>query len=457
MPTAYEKLGLKTDADIDALLNGVDTSRFQPLFYKGYNNPNLLSKNPNASDAMIIEELQKRGVPVSQNMDEGFRRMIVKNARDAEASSRIAVSPDELKKPLAAIMASAGKLFKKQIGRDATQEELASLMNTVSPDAMGSTVNLSGGSGTFDFGDQAGQIGESLAKQFGISDKISSLAPRFKVIDRANLQLQNLGEKLPQDIVSKLLSSDTGEDDANVLANTYIQTAREKKLNDSIPQLAQEEQSAIDTYEQNLGKSNEAFLNERVIPSIIKQLNARGILQGGDLGASISEAGAGLQRDIQGQVAPLRAQSSLGAIKSKGENILRGALEAGQGLNSAMDFARNMLSQGRQNEFTAGQNNLNRSFQEQMFNQEMALKLAMANGGGNGPSGMDYFLQYGLPVLGGIAGSFAGPIGAALGSGAAGAGGTALRKPPQYAGIGPVYNRGVYPANPNQYGSGRTY
>lgn len=444
MPTAYEKLGLNSQGSIDAMLNGVDLSRFKGIFFKGHRgDPVGYNANPNDSYAGWSEQARRMGMP------ENVIESTIEKMRQREEAARVPVSEEELKKPVAAIMAATGKIFKKKIGREASQEELAALINQASPPYIGSIVDLSAhAGGKLELGDKADEVAEGLAKQYGLEGQISTLAPRFKTIDRANLQLQNMGEKLPPDLVQKLLAQDTAPEEADVLANTYIQTAKEKKLTDSIPQLQQEEGSAIDTFEKQLGESNTRYLNESVVPTIIRQLNARGLAQGPDLASSIADAGAGLQREIQGQVAPLRAQSGLGSTQKKYEQILRGALESGQSLNSAMDFARGLMAQGRQNEFAAGQANINRAFQQEMQNQQMALQMAMMNaGGGGGPSGLDLFLQYGLPVIGGGIGAyFGGPQGAMLGSQLGSAGGNiATRLNNAGSGDGGLRNSGFTP------------
>ena len=435
----YEKIGLGTDEEVQAMLAGIDVGRFLPYFYKGHTGGQQL--NPNETYGELRNRLNKSGVP-QEDIDK-----TIDVYRRNEREKRINATEEDIRLPLASVVYGVKEQFKKQIGRDATQEEIAAVMNDITPEEIGSTVNVNS------IDKDAGGFGKSIAKQYGLNDKLTELSPKFRLVDQANLQLQNIGETLPQDIVSKLLAGDTNPEDAEVLSNTYIQTARERKYQESIPQLAQEEQTAINQFETGLQESQTRFLNESIVPNIIKQLNARGLATGGDLAASIAEASGGLQREIQGQVAPLRAQSSLGAIQAKGQNILRGALESGQSLSSAMEFARNLLSQDRQNQFTAGENDINRAFQQELFNQQQAIQLALGNASGGWASGLDYFLQYGLPALSSIGAAFIpGGIAAKIAaSTAAGAGGSFLGQTLTSQGAGGLRSSGFTPRRYSDY------
>lgn len=414
---AYEQLGIKTDQDINNLLQGIDLSRFNGQFINGYTNPEkLYSQNPNENYASFRQEQKRRGRSDAYIEDQ------IKKYKQQEASSRVVSSQEDIRLPVAAMVAKAKTEFKKSLGRDPTQDEIASVINSLSPQDEYGILNAKGFAA-----DPLNSAGGKL-NHLGLGDFLNVQSPKFSAIDRANLQLQNYGGSLPQDVISKILANDTTPYAADVLANTYIQTAREKKVNESLAALPGEETTAINQLESDLTGSNNEYLQNKLIPSIVASLNARGLATGGDLSASIAEAGAGLQRGVQGTIAPLRADSALGNTRRKADNILRGALEAGQSLSSAMDFTRSILSQDRQNQFSAGQADLNRSFQQDMFTQQQALQLAMMNAGqSKSPSALDYFLQYGLPVLGTVGGAFlGGPVGASIGGGLASAGGNYL-------------------------------
>lgn len=188
---------------------------------------------------------------------------------------------------------------------------------------------------------------------------------------------------------------------------------QEEKLQAYLGGLPAENEKAIGDYESSLQASNSDFFGSKLASQIIASMNARGITSSGDLTDSLATGAAGLARNVQDTIAPIRYNLASDVSNKKYENVLRGALEQGQSLDSAVAFSRNMLASDRQNQFTAGQSALNRSADQERFNQTAALQNAMT-GSQKQPGALDYFLDYGLPILGGAAGGFAGAAGAGI-------------------------------------------
>lgn len=261
------------------------------------------------------------------------------------------------------------------------------------------------------------------------------------IIDEVNSAIPNLKHlQIPSN--TKDITKQLG-DVQGILNPLVAKNKQEAEVNAYLNDLPGQNDKQISEFEKTLQNSQSEFFGGSLASQIIQAMNARGIVNSGDTTDSLTSAAAGLQRDVKNTIAPIRLQANQDVSNKKYENILRGALEQGQSLSSAVDFARNLYSQDLQNQFTASQADLNRKFQSDQYNQQMALRMALSRAS-DSPSGMDYFLQYGLPVLGTVAGGFAGPWGAALG-GAAGsaAGGAATRRGRRTAGVntGPYTSR----------------
>ena len=122
----------------------------------------------------------------------------------------------------------------------------------------------------------------------------------------------------------------------------------------------------------------------------------------------MSEVSKGLTRERESRIAPLRAQTLLEAPQQAFDFALRGASEAGRSMSSATDFLRGITTLGKTQSFAGQESALNRLFQQNQNNQMIALQLAMMGQKSQGPTALDYFLQYGLPTIGTVAGGYAG-------------------------------------------------
>ena len=187
-------------------------------------------------------------------------------------------------------------------------------------------------------------------------------------------------------------------EDSQKLAAQFVKTVSEQKVTESIPIVEQEQQAGITDLESRLGVAGQKFFEEQR-PFIERGLAARGLLRSGSLPESFARQLGQLSTAREAIIAPLRYEAKSGMLKQSLQNTLRGALESGQNLAQALNFARTQLSAGREKAFTGEQARLGREFQGDMFRQQQSLQLALAGAGGGGGA-WDDFLQYGLPVLG---------------------------------------------------------
>lgn len=171
----------------------------------------------------------------------------------------------------------------------------------------------------------------------------------------------------------------------------------EEAIQSYLKGLPQQNETFLSDYEKSLGESQGNFFNTQLAPGIAQFMNARGLINSGDLTSSLAEAGGKLQQGIRDTVAPLRFQLGQDVSNKKYENLLRGSLEGGKSLADAIAFTRDLYKTDVNNSFLANQGQLNRDNAQTVANQQLALLLAM-NQGKSSPTGLDYFLQYGLPT-----------------------------------------------------------
>lgn len=238
------------------------------------------------------------------------------------------------------------------------------------------------------------------AFQRELSGSLEGTQGQLNIINRANLDLQSLGVQLPPDITQDILLGKLGAEEAERTIETFKKSVIEGKLQQELAGLPAQEEAAISELEKSLTSQQQQFFEQDLAPTIISQLNVRGLLDSGSLATALAKTGGQLQREIRNVIAPLRAQVGLGAPQRAFEQTLRGALEAGQSLREATQFARNLIGLQREQGFTASQSQLARQFQSELFRQRAGLELALRP---KGPSALDLFLQHGLPVVGGLA------------------------------------------------------
>ena len=246
------------------------------------------------------------------------------------------------------------------------------------------------------------------SKASNIGSLIQDNAASFNEIARTAESLKSLGLELTSDQRFQLATAGlTNPESVPQLAQSYINTATESKVQQELAGLPAQEQEAISQLDQQLQASQGQFFNETLRPQLERSLSARGLLRSGNLAESLAQAGKQLNTQRESTIAPLSASTRLGGLTRGFENTLRGALESGRSLTDAINFSRNLLTQQREFDYSASQADLNRQFQDQQLQNQLSGQLAIANATASrssGGSALDLFLQYGLPSLGSIVG-----------------------------------------------------
>lgn len=337
--------------------------------------------------------------------------------------------------------------FKNEYGRDATQPELASLFNGMNWKAYPATTNIEPIIGKIDqktgvyssftpFDKALPQLAEHLTSTKSEATNweklFENLQPKFEAVTLANEQLKSVGGALDDKQVNQIVSNSVKPENAERIAAQFVNTRAEELQRKALEDIPQQQEQAITEFEKALQASQGQFFQEQLVPQIQKTLSARGLLQSGSLAEALGGAGERLQRGREQVIAPLRAEQKLGAVQQRYGDILRSALESGRSLDEATRFARDLFQTQQAQNFAASQGALNRQAQQEQTAFQTAMQLATTKRS-QSPSGLDYFLNYGLPAITTIGGAvLGGPLGAGLGSAAGGATGKVLQS--QYGG-----------------------
>ena len=235
----------------------------------------------------------------------------------------------------------------------------------------------------------------------------NSFDAKIPLIEAANSELKNIGKELGPEEVSKILAKGLTPERADVLTSSIVKQLTEAEAKAKLEQVKPERMKAIDELDASLAKSQADYLSNDITPAIVTALRNRGLTAGPELQSVLAEVSQGLGRERESRIAPLRAQTALEAPEAAFNFAMNGASEAGRAKTSATDFLRNINVMDRGNTFTASQSALDRLFKQNQADQQTALMMAMMGGQSKQPSALDYFLQYGLPVIGSAAGGWA--------------------------------------------------
>jgi len=357
-----------------------------------------LTHQTNSSNKLAIEQTLQ---DISKII-KGYEEPKLEGFSNAKFKGMFADDPSagQLKFAQLAYRNQAAETFRQRVGRDPTQGELAAVFN-------GSNfAEIQGVQFGTSFLDNPEQF-FNLVKSTSANPlaRVDYLAPKFDIITRAQSNLQRYGGSLTNEQIRQITSGDQPVESAETLAGQFISTQANLEVSKQIPGLAEEQQKSITDLEARLGAvSRKSFEEQR--PSIERNLAARRLLRGGSLQEAFGRQLGQLETAREGVIAPLRFETAQQSFQNQLQNTLRGALESGQNLAQALNFARSQLSAGRERQFTSGQQLLQNQFQQGLFNQQQALKLALANRGTDEGGALEDFYKYGLPVLGQLGGGF---------------------------------------------------
>ena len=386
---------------------------------------------------MAVPYYETTGQDIENETSYDLSGFDLKNFTSSFGEFDIPINEKNIEGGVIKIIPSLVKAFKTKFKRDPSQDELAAAFNKINPhgilsrekaqlekEAEDQNFSYTKGKQSYVQRNMRGafaspdKIFETLNRQSDISDSMQRIAPRIREIEIAERQL---GTKLPNDIRYNVLSSEDIEGSQREIAS-FISGEEERQVGSFLEGLPAQQEREIDELEQSLVKGQRRALEEQFYPVLQGAYGARQLLQrgelvpesagqvaqklqsagipfsGGDLASSLSEIAGRLGKERESYIAPLRAETKLGGLKSKYENVLRGALESGRSLSDATAFARNLFAQQQSQQFQSGQANLGRQFQNEQQRQKMAYQLALT-GQQRSPSGLDYFLKYGLPTL----------------------------------------------------------
>lgn len=283
--------------------------------------------------------------------------------------------------------------FAARFGRPPTQGETAAFFNQMSYGQLGTPHDET-----------------SLTKLINSSNleqTFQSFESKLPIIEQANLQLKNIGGELNSDQITQLLSKGLSPEKADVLASNIVQQLTDADAKAKLAEVAPKRMAAIGELNTALARGQAEFLSGDITNAVVTALRNRGLPPPGpELSNVLAEIGGKLNREREAIIAPLRAQTALEAPQAAFDFALRGAAESGRKTGSAIDFLRNIGVMREGQSFTATQGALDRLFKSQESDKQTALLLASMGRQPDRPGALDYFLQYGLPVIGQVAGGY---------------------------------------------------
>lgn len=301
--------------------------------------------------------------------------------KESAGLSREGVPEEDARSQAGVIGEEIRDKFAVQFGREASQEETAAIFNRLNFPST-SVISATDTEGA-----------KALFKQSDIESVFEDVGKKLVTLEGANYNLGNIGQKLTQEEVNRILSSGVSPERADVLAGSIVQSRRESDAQTKIDELKPTQLEAITKMGQDLAKGQAQALGQDFAPQIISTLRNRGLTPGPALSSALTELTGQMGREREATLAPMRAGVELGVPQQSLNFALRGAAESGAGLSTAKSFVQGLDVLGKQQGFTAGQSALDRSSKEQQMMQQYMIALAMQSGVPSGPSGLDYFFQ----------------------------------------------------------------
>lgn len=183
-------------------------------------------------------------------------------------------------------------------------------------------------------------------------------------------------------------------------------------------------------YNAAVGQGQQYF-NESLAPSIMQSLNARGILNSGDLESELSRGAGDIQGSIQSSIMNQQAADDAFFMNAAYQQTFQKEIQAGQDLSSQVQNSRGQAMQNQQFGFQRIQGDLSRQYQDMIMNREQQRQMTLMRQNfdqqqrlANKQNQANEYGQIGQTV-GSIGGAvlgayFGGPPGAVVGSGIGG-------------------------------------
>lgn len=145
---------------------------------------------------------------------------------------------------------------------------------------------------------------------------------------------------------------------------------RQEALDTTIKSLPNELARGTDSLIQNEYDNAGRTLQDELAPQIAQNLNVRGLLFGGDLGAELTSAGGNLYGGVQDLHAQLLADDDAFFRDAAFKNELQKVSQTDQNYLEGLSRERNTAMQASQDRFKSGQADLQRKFQEDLTKRQ---------------------------------------------------------------------------------------
>lgn len=309
--------------------------------------------------------------------------------KEASKTAGSQISDEDLNSAAGYIREKLADRFAIDFGREASQQELSHIFNNLSYPSTTILTSL----------DQPSM--DKLLERSDIDSIFSDVGGKLITIDLANEALSGSGLSLSQSDYDKILAKGISPERADVMASGIVKEKLDAFAAQQLEELKPKQLAAIEETGQQIAATQAQSLEQSFVPKIVSAIRNRGLAIGPELSSVLSEMVGQFGRETESILTPLRTQVNLGIPQEQLNLALSGAAEAGRNLGSATEFVKNLNVLGKQQSFTAGQSALATASSEKSALQNNALMLALLSGQkSSGPTSTDYFLQYGLPVLG---------------------------------------------------------
>lgn len=242
-----------------------------------------------------------------------------------------------------------------------------------------------------------------------------------------NILLGNAANELKGTYQNLLSAADSRKTDQNVIRDLINSRKIEAEKNTALDTyLNQELPSALtaNTEDYLSGVSNRAVdqFNQEMIPATREQANVRGLLYSGFPETSLTEKAIGTQSELDALRAKIEAENYQFLTDSSYQNKIKDLLKGVTDYRSALLDERNKQLVQQNNNFTAGQADITRGFQEKIAAENAQLQLSQQQAEMRRQNDAYKNQQKGQLIsgigstIGSIAGAYyGGPTGAAIG------------------------------------------
>lgn len=163
----------------------------------------------------------------------------------------------------------------------------------------------------------------------------------------------------------------------DIIGTRQKKAANQKIADDFIASLPQElARGRSDFANSELGYGSQ-YYNESLAPSIVQNLNARGMVFSGDLESELNRGAYDVQSSIQNEVQSAQAQDDAFFQNAAYQNTFQKEIAAGNDVNQLAQNQRGMAMENQQQTFLRSQANLSQQYQSMIFQRENQRNMAI--------------------------------------------------------------------------------